>query len=585
MSDNDLKDMAKDATDETSEYDNLADFVDLEDLSSLMDEDDFMDLEDLGDISDLDLDGDGILDEEREKSTESGEEPEIVPDTADPGSVPETAEPEQAPVSTDAEAALLQEETPDKTAAEDVSQEKETPADYEDMVSLSDLPDLSEIEGLDFSDDPEQLQTDSSYDIPDTDGESQSLDDMVGGFLDDLDAAGGVAGQTEEDSEPDIVTVEPEMTAEPVEDMTEDSAEVTDNIPDAADAETTVPDTADAETTAPDAADAIREETTGNEPEEEEAVFGLDDILALEPEEDGQPDDMQGLLEGLTEDSIPELPTAPEEEKPGLLKRLFGNIVTDEIAKAEIAQREKDKEEEAAKQEAAEAAKEEKKAAKAAKAEEKAEAQKAKAEEKELKKAAKAEEKEQKKAEKEAKKAEEAAQEELEVTGKLNKVGVSIVVILAAMFLATEISGTEIFSYNSTMKQAESFFEAGKYTDAYQEILGTNMKKKDQETYDKIVTVMKVQRSLNSYENYDNMKYYPDALNALLVGLRKYDENIETARNLEIEKDVDGCKEKILTLLDEEYGLSEDQARGILSLKKDAYTDRVVELGLKKQNS
>lgn len=585
MSDNDLKDMAKDATDETSEYDNLADFVDLEDLSSLMDEDDFMDLEDLGDISDLDLDGDGILDEEREKSTESGEEPEIVPDTADPGSVPETAEPEQAPVSIDAEAALLQEETPDKTAAEDVSQEKQTPADYEDMVSLSDLPDLSEIEGLDFSDDPEQLQTDSSYDIPDADGESQSLDDMVGGFLDDLDAAGGAAGQTEDDSEPDIVTVEPEMTAGPVEDMTEDSAEVTDNIPDAADAEMTAPDAADAETTVPDTVDAIREETTGNEPEEEEAVFGLDDILALEPEEEGQPDDMQGLLEGLTEDSIPELPTAPEEEKPGLLKRLFGNIVTDEIAKAEIAQREKDKEEEAAKQEAAEAAKEEKKAAKAAKAEEKAEAKKAKAEEKELKKAAKAEEKEQKKAEKEAKKAEEAAQEELEVTGKLNKVGVSIVVILAAMFLATEISGTEIFSYNSTMKQAVSFFEAGKYTDAYQEILGTNMKKKDQETYDKIVTVMKVQRSLNSYENYDNMKYYPDALNALLVGLRKYDENIETARNLEIEKDVDNCKEKILTLLDEEYGLSEDQARGILSLKKDAYTDRVVELGLKKQNS
>ena len=305
----------------------------------------------------------------------------------------------------------------------------------------------------------------------------------------------------------------------------------------------------------------------------------------MEPEEDGQPDDMQGLLEGLTEDSIPELPTTPEEEKPGLLKRLFGNIVTDEIAKAEIAQREKDKEEEAAKQEAAEAAKEEKKAAKAAKAEEKAEAKKAKAEEKELKKAAKAEEQAQKKAEKEAKKAEEAAQEELEVTGKLNKVGVSIVVILAAMFLATEISGTEIFSYNSTMKQAESFFEAGKYTDAYREILGTNMKNKDQETYDKIVTVMKVQRSLNSYENYDNMKYYPDALNALLVGLSKYDENIETARNLEIEKDVDGCKEKILTLLDEEYGLSEDQAREILSLKKDAYTDRVVELGLKKQNS
>ena len=157
--------------------------------------------------------------------------------------------------------------------------------------------------------------------------------------------------------------------------------------------------------------------------------------------------------------------------------------------------------------------------------------------------------------------------------------------ILAAMFLATEISGTEIFSYKSTMKQAVSFFDDGRYTDAYREILGTDLKKKDQETYDKIITVMKVQRSLNSYENYDNMKYYPDALNALLVGLKKYDENIETARNLEVEKDVDSCKEKILTLLDEEYGLSETQAREILSLKKDAYTDRVVELGIQKKNS
>lgn len=567
MSDNDLKDVPQDAAEEKSEYENLADFVDLEDLSSLMSEDDFMDLDDLGDISDLDLDGDGELDEESEENAESGEEPELAPDMADLQPVPETEEPEEVPTAAD---------------AGEASEEKTAPADYEDMASLSDLPDLSEIEGFDFSDDPEPAQTeetDASENIPEA--AEESLDDMVGGFLDDLDAAGGAASLSAEDkdNEPDIVTVEPESADEPVdalEDMPEDSAAMTEDIPETVDLESAVPDTAD----------VISEEITGNEPEEEEEAFGLDDILALEPEEEGRPDDdMQALLEGLSEDTVPELPTAQEEKKPGLLKRLFGNIVTDEIAEAELAQREKDREEEAAKQEAAEAAKEEKKAAKAAKAEEKAEAKKAKAEEKELKKAAKAEEKAQKKAEKEAKRAEEAAQEELEVTGKLNKVGVSIVVILAAMFLATEISGTEIFSYKSTMKQAVSFFEKGRYTDAYQEILGTNMKKKDQETYDKIVTVMKVQRSLNSYENYDNMKYYPDALNALLVGLRKYDENIETARNLEIEKDVDNCKEKILTLLDEEYGLSEDQAREILSLKKDAYTDRVVELGLKKQNS
>lgn len=559
MSEEDLKDVAGDAAEQDiSEYENLENFVDLEDLSSLMDEDDFTDLEDLGDISDLDLDGDGILEDEAAQAEEAAS---LTKDAA---------------AQAQAEASLTEAAASDSAQAVSPD-EPEQEMDYSDMASLDDLPDLSEIEDLGlFSDSGEQADI-PTPEIPVTASGEASLDDMVGDFLDDLDASGGAAGQEVQPEEPvfDSLGAEENELSDVADtsDIQKDSETETDGA--AAPAGKAEPD-------------EVPEPASEEEPEEE--AFGLDDILALEPEEEnGQMDDMQALLEGLSEDDMPELP--PEgsrediEKKPGLLKRLFGNIVTDEIAEAELAQKEKDKEDEAARQEAAEAAKEEKKAAKAAKAEEKAEAKKAKAEEKELKKAAKAEEKAQKKADKEAKKAEEAAQEELEVTGKLNKVGVSIVVILAAMFLATEISGTEIFSYKSTMKQAVSFFDDGRYTDAYREILGTDLKKKDQETYDKIITVMKVQRSLNSYENYDNMKYYPDALNALLVGLKKYDENIETARNLEVEKDVDSCKEKILTLLDEEYGLSETQAREILSLKKDAYTDRVVELGIQKKNS
>lgn len=553
MNEEDLKDVAEDAKEqETSEYETLQDFVDLEDLSSLMGEDDFADLEDLGDISDLDLDGDGILEDE----AASGDEPE-----------------DSAKKSVSAE----------ETAAEETAAEDGQDQEYDDMVSLDDLPDLSEIEDLGlFSDDPAE---EAAKEEP---AAEESVDDLVGDFLDDLDASGGTA-----DAEPEK---EPEDTEAVDQDIP--SAEGMDSLMDvdkALSGDMDAPEEAQAEPDiAPEAEPGIATEAESGiapEAEPEEETFGLDDILALEPEEEEPGDDMQALLEGLSEDDMSVLAlddqsaSASGEKKPGLLKRLFGNIVTDEIAEAERVQREKDKEEAAAKQEAAEAAQAEKKLAKEAKAAEKAEAKKAKAEEKELKKAAKAEEKAQKKAEKEAKKAEEAAQAELEVTGKLNKVGVSIVIILAAMFLATEISGTEIFSYRSTMKQATGFFEAGKYTDAYQKILGTDMKKKDQETYDKIITVMKVQRSLNSYENYDNMKYYPDALNALLMGLKRYDENIETARNLEVEKDMDSCKEKILTLLDEEYGLSEEQARELLSLKKDTYTDRVVKLGLQKKNS
>ena len=271
----------------------------------------------------------------------------------------------------------------------------------------------------------------------------------------------------------------------------------------------------------------------------------------------------------------------PEEEptdQKGLFQRVFGNVINDEIAEEERKAQEEEEQKAAEKAELAEQKKAEKEQAK--------EAKKA---EKEAKKAAKAEEKAAKKAEKEAKKAERKAQQEeeaeaekYEVTGKINKVGVAIIAILTVTFLVVEIAGTNIHGYSSSKKQAMKYFEMGKYEQAYQEVLGTKVKEKDPDTYNKIRTVMQVQRALDSYQNYDAMNYYPDALNALIRGLQRYDANLETAKQLEIEDEVDGCKEQIVSLLQSEYGVSESQARELLSLDKAEYTSKVVEIAMKK---
>ena len=271
----------------------------------------------------------------------------------------------------------------------------------------------------------------------------------------------------------------------------------------------------------------------------------------------------------------------PEEEptdQKGLFQRVFGNVINDEIAEEERKAQEEEEQKAAEKAELAEQKKAEKEQAK--------EAKKA---EKEAKKAAKAEEKAAKKAEKEAKKAERKAQQEeeaeaekYEVTGKLNKVGVAIIAILTVTFLVVEIAGTNIHGYSSSKKQAMKYFEMGKYEQAYQEVLGTKVKEKDPDTYNKIRTVMQVQRALDSYQNYDAMNYYPDALNALIRGLQRYDANLETAKQLENEDEVDGCKEQIVSLLQSEYGVSESQARELLSLDKAEYTSKVVEIAMKK---
>lgn len=429
--------------------------------------------------------------------------------------------------------------------------------DLDELGDLSDLGDLSadsredgsgamELPDLDSLGAGDEMFDTVEPEAPSENGGDASLDAMLDGLLDDLDANGSLEKSEEQgakDAAPKTQTEDDGMND--LLDMLED-----------------------ADGTADSGGDTPKKK----EPEE--------DILALSDDGEEEPigeEDMADLLgdipESLAEGGV-------EEKKPGLMKKLFGNVVTDEIAEQELAAREAEKEAAVQREEEEAQAKAEAEEAKAAKAEEKAAAKAAKAEEKALKKAAKAEAKAAKKAERDLRREEEAAQAELEVTGKLNKVGVSIIVILTALFLVTEISGTNLFSYRSTMKEAKDYFDMQRYTQAYQEILGTDVHKSDRETYDKIVTVMKVQRSLNAYENYSNMKYYPEALNALLRGLQRYDENIETGRGLEVDGDMASCREQIVTLLEEDFGVSESEAYEILAMKKEAYTKKVVELGM-----
>ncbi len=267
-----------------------------------------------------------------------------------------------------------------------------------------------------------------------------------------------------------------------------------------------------------------------------------------------------------------------EEKKPGFFKRVFGNVVTDEIAEAERKAKEEEEEQAVLKAEEEAKAKEEKEAKKAAAAEAKAAKKAAKA----AKKAEKEEQKAAKKAEKQAKKEAEKEEEEQEVVGKLNKAGVIIVVAGSALLLAGVILGTNIFGYSASKSEAERYFTLQKYSDAYNEARGTKMKEKDPELYDKIITVMKVQQSLDSYSSYAVMKYYPDALDSLLRGLQKYDENIDMALDLEIEGDMKVCKNRILGILKDEFSLSEQEAYDILSLDDEAYTRKVVGIAKKK---
>ena len=418
-----------------------------------------------------------------------------------------------------------EESIPDIAAIDDSSEENIPDIAALDDSSEESIPDIAALDDTDSLDGLSDNDMESALDALNDDQESSGsgdIDSMLDGLLDDLDmkgTLGDIDGNTEEMSEAEQMSQE----------------------------------------------------------DSEESLDSLADLLGMtgEPVSSEKEDDMQSLLDAsLLPDEKNE---ENDEKKTGFFKKVFGNVITDEIAQEER---------EAAQKEVKEA--EEKAEKDAADAEEKAKQKEEKKAAKEAKKAEKAKQKAEKKAAKEAKKAEKKAKEEeeeaaeLEIVGKLNKVGVAIIVIATILFLTVEITGTNLWGYASAKQAADKYFKMGKYTEAYQEALGTKMRDKDPEMYQKIKTVMKVQQSINAYQNYERVGYYPDALNALLQGIRKYDDNLSTAIDLEADQDLKKCREQILSNLQSEFGVSESEAYSLLSLDQNSYTDKVVEIGRQK---
>ena len=518
------------------ELDNMDDLSGVSDVASTIDFDESGHQDESEDDIDIPLpdidfsEDDGIASELSDGSDIKTTYPEIKDDdnnAADDSTVEEPQVSEDIATEKDAEIETQSDAEAEQSGA-DIMSLSEDGADEEQ--SDADIMSLSE-DGAD----EEQPDNDimSLTEDGTADDESGSIDDMLGGLLDDFDKNGSIGDESEEQSK----------------------------------------------------------ENSGSDAGDGQKADDLSDLLGM-LSDDSTSDDVISLDSVSNEEipdisEIPDIPMQEEEdisnilpqneekeddgEKQSIFKKVFGNVVTDEIAEAE----KKQEEEEAAKKEEAEKVKEEKAAEKAKQKEEKEKLKAEKAEAKAAAKAKKAEEKAAKKAEKQAQKEAEREAAANEVVGKLNKVGVSIVAVFGVIILAGIIIGTNSFGSGLDKKKATNYFEMHRYSQAYESAVGTNMKEKNPEQYKKIVTVMKVQHALDSYQNYENVKKYPEALDALLMGLKKYDANKKTAYDLEIENDLASVYDKILDILSDEFGLSKSQAYDILSLGSSEYTSKV----------
>ncbi len=293
--------------------------------------------------------------------------------------------------------------------------------------------------------------------------------------------------------------------------------------------------------------------------------FGAAPIEMDAPEEELPP--VKGM-EAPEEETV-QTGSEPKEKKGGLAAlyhKLFDNVKVDPSKIKQPPTKEEIEAKKKAKQEEKERSKEEKEALLA---EKKEQDKQAKLEKQRAAKEAKAEKK--------ARKLEEAklVLEEMEKT-RINRAGASIVFIFFAMIAVVVIVGTSIFSYSLSIKNAEYEFENDRYTAAYNEIYGLEIKDEDLLLYDRIMTVMYVQKQLNSYNNYYGMGDKPKALDSLLKGLQRYEKYIDLAVDLDVDSDLDSVRKKILTEIDTSFSMTEQEAMEIIQSDSQAeYSKKV----------
>ena len=448
-----------------------------------------------------------------------------------------------------------QEELPIVDTMETVEENENT----DSILDIPDVPDTLEAEVSEAAD--AGVETDPIMDVP----------EMAEDVMPDLDSLLDLSEETTMDSSEEQAATNTAVMEEALPESNEEGLDLTDLLGE--------------ETTTEGIADSNTQET-----EETTDALGLGDLgldlvigdvadLSLDLGDDSESLPLNdtnadiAMMEGLPDAEVMAEVAEPK-KKVSIWKRLFGNVKDEKW--------EKKKEEEAKKEELRLAQEEEKKkAAEMEKTEEGEETEKI--DPKEAKKAAKLAKKEEKAKRKAEKKAQREQQKELidedEEEGRINRVGAVLVFAVLGIAAVFVIAGTNVFSYKSSIKRASGFFKEDQYAKAYDELNGLTIKKKDENLYKQVRTVMYVNKELDSYHNYTKLRMYPEALDSLLKGLEKYDYYLESAREVDVTEDYDKVKNQILLTLKKEYNMTEKKAYALLDNKDQGdYSKKVIKI-------
>lgn len=301
-----------------------------------------------------------------------------------------------------------------------------------------------------------------------------------------------------------------------------------------------------------------------------DAMIANDDVMSMTEEvADEGAGEIASFLENLDEETSEE----EADTQPGLLNKMFHKEPTEE----ELIQQMQDEADEKAweAQQLAEA--EEKKKRKLEKKQEKQAAAELKKQQKQEKQEAKAAAKKEKaQAREEPRRAERGNMPRSMIVPKKPVIAAVLIGIAFSVLFVVFINYR---FYNSCISEAKEQFIHRQYGEAYEAVVGLDVKEKDEKFLEQAKIIRMVDKDLDAYKNYMKVDDYEHALVSLVNGIGKYDSKKERAKELSLEKEMYNLYEELVQEVSVQFKITAQDALNLYKMTdKTKYDKQIVQI-------
>lgn len=152
-------------------------------------------------------------------------------------------------------------------------------------------------------------------------------------------------------------------------------------------------------------------------------------------------------------------------------------------------------------------------------------------------------------------------------TPPLPKGPVILIFIMAFSLMALVLLGTNLGGYTVQVNEAAKLLKNGSYAQGYATIDGNEIKKKDEKLYNQLAVLSPMDSELHNYEVFMANNKRDMALDSLVCAAGRYEVNLEGSKEWDCNEELELMKNKVEGLLQEQFGMSFEEALSIYNLK------------------